>query len=343
MTSVKQFRVESDPTGSEFGQGSFVFTDEYSVFDWGQMPDEIPRKGESLCLMGAFNFELLESHNVPTHYRGVRSENGLTRVGELTDTPREMAIHLTQVPDLPYTNGSYDYESYHQVAGDNYLIPLEIIFRNTVPVGSSLRTRTSPTDHGLSYDSWPDEPVSLTDPIIEFSTKYEEQDRYLDRQEADTIAGKPALGELEQIAETVNTIITEQASSAGMAHQDGKIECLYYDDDVYVADVVGTFDENRFGYNGQQISKEVLRQYYKGFDPAWVAAVNDAKTSAKEQDIAKWQTLCSETPTPLPDHVITTASHLYIAGANTYLDHHWFDAPPLDTVIETIPDLLESI
>jgi phosphoribosylaminoimidazole-succinocarboxamide synthase len=38
----------------------FRFTDAYSVFDWGRMPDAIPHKGEALALMAAYFFERLE-------------------------------------------------------------------------------------------------------------------------------------------------------------------------------------------------------------------------------------------------------------------------------------------
>jgi len=80
MTSVKEFRVDEPATADSLGRGRFVFTDAYSVFDWGQMPDAIPRKGASLCAMGAFNFELLEDEGIPTHYRGVADPAGtLTR------------------------------------------------------------------------------------------------------------------------------------------------------------------------------------------------------------------------------------------------------------------------
>ena len=37
----------------------FQFTDAYSVFDWGRMPDAIPHKGEALALMTAYFFERL--------------------------------------------------------------------------------------------------------------------------------------------------------------------------------------------------------------------------------------------------------------------------------------------
>ena len=65
MTSVKDFRIQEEPTAESFGRGSFVFTDDYSVFDWGKMPDQIPDKGASLCTMGAVNFELLEAADIP--------------------------------------------------------------------------------------------------------------------------------------------------------------------------------------------------------------------------------------------------------------------------------------
>ena len=44
MTSVKEFRVEEPATADDLGRGAFVFTDDYSVFDWGKMPDAIPNK-----------------------------------------------------------------------------------------------------------------------------------------------------------------------------------------------------------------------------------------------------------------------------------------------------------
>lgn len=341
MTSVKEFRVEEEPTASTLGRGSFVFTDAYSVFDWGQMPNDLPDKGRSLCTMGAFNFELLKAEAIPTHYRGVREEVGDSAVEAELDAceraPREMAIDLTQVPELPREGRDYDYSAYHRDAGQNYLIPLEIVFRNRVPVGSSLRRRTPPAAHGLPFDEWPDEPVELDEPIVEFSTKYEESDRYLDRAEADKIAGPAvSLEALESVARAVNAVITDQATRTGLVHQDGKIECLAIDGEVRVADVVGTLDENRFAAEGQQISKEVIRQYYKRADPEWVAAVEEAKTAAKRRDIADWRSLCGTDPDPLPADVVALGADMYRSAANAYTERGWFDAPALETVVKRI-------
>ncbi|SNZ17871.1 phosphoribosylaminoimidazole-succinocarboxamide synthase [Natronoarchaeum philippinense] len=341
MTSVKEFRVEDAPSAEELGRGAFRFTDDYSVFDWGKMPDEIPEKGQSLCAMGAFNFELLEADGVPTHYRGVvpEGEDEPIPLDEADDAPREMAIDLTQVPDLPHDGRDYDYDAYHAEAGENYLVPLEIVFRNRVPVGSSLRSRTDPADHGLDLDSWPDEPVDLDEPVVEFSTKYEESDRYLTREEADRIAGVASIEDLDATAREVNRIVTERAAEADLTHEDGKIECLYYQGEIRVADVVGTFDENRFSYEGQQLSKEVIRQYHKRTQPDWVDAVGAAKERAKDENVADWRPLCEVKPESLDDDVIGVARDIYAAGTNAYTGRDFFDAPDLDAAVAAARDL----
>jgi phosphoribosylaminoimidazole-succinocarboxamide synthase len=342
MTSVKDFRVDEPATAAALGRGAFEFTDAYSVFDWGQMPDPIPDKGASLCTMGAFNFELLEDHGVPTHYRGVQTAAGVQSLSDALDaghTPTEMAIDLTQVPDLPVSGGEYDYDTYHEAAGENYLVPLEIVFRNRVGVGSSLRRRTDPADHGLDFDSWPEEAVELSEPVVEFSTKYEKQDRYLSRSEADDIAGTADLDDLEAVAREVNRLVTERAAEAGLTHQDGKIECLYYQGEIRVADVVGTFDENRFSYGGTQLSKEVIRQYHKRTQPEWVEAVSEAKKRANETGQADWKSLCDREPAPLDESVIRVTRDLYCSGANAYIGRDVFDAPDLAAAVEAVRDL----
>jgi phosphoribosylaminoimidazole-succinocarboxamide synthase len=340
MTSVKEFRVEREPTADSLGRGRFVFTDDYSVFDWGRMPDEIPGKGAALCTMGAFNFELLDVNHVPTHYEGAVDEPGgePKELGECSAPPREMAIDLVQVPNLEYDEG-YDYDAFYDEVGSNYLIPLEIVFRNAVPVGSSLRSRCEPADYGLDYDAWPDEPVDLPDPVVEFSTKFEEGDRYLDRTEAAEIAGPADLDRLEELALAVNHIVTDRAERAGLVHEDGKIECLYDDGRIAVADVTGTFDENRFAYDGQEVSKEVVRQYYRREHPAWVEAVDAAKRKATERDVADWHPLCDAEPPALPEDVVETVANLYAAGTNAYTGSDWFDAPGIDAAVDAVRDL----
>ena len=339
MTSVKNFRVEQHPDDDSLGKGAFVFTDDYSVFDWGKMPDAIPEKGASLCTMGAFNFELLEDAGVPTHYRGVYSDGEVVGVEEAVaagDPPTEMAIDLTRAPELPVTETGYDYDAYFAATGSHVLVPLEVVFRNRVPVGSSLRERRSPASFGLSRAGWPDEAVDVPETVVEFSTKFEKQDRYLDRTEAARLAGPADLAELEALARDVNRVVSERAEQAGLVHQDGKIECLFQDGDLRVADVVGTFDENRFAYDRQQVSKEVLRQYHERSQSEWVEAVSEAKERAATEAVADWRALCGPDPQPLPADVVRRTRDLYCAGTNTYLDTDLFDAPPLDEAVAAV-------
>ena len=38
----------------------FEFSDRYSVFDWGEMPDQLDEKGKTLAIMGKSFFHYLE-------------------------------------------------------------------------------------------------------------------------------------------------------------------------------------------------------------------------------------------------------------------------------------------
>ncbi len=343
MTSVKRIRVDEAPTASRLGRGRFVFSDDYSVFDWGRMPDSIPGKGAALCVTGAHSFALLEDAGVPTHYRGVVHDGEVRSLEAALSAgaaPDEMAIELADVPDLPTTEAGYDYDAYHAAAGESYLIPLEVVFRNRVPVGSSLRRRTDPGEHGLPFEEWPEETVTLPEPVVEFSTKFEHQDRYLDRDEADAIAGAAPIDELASVARAVNRVLTEQAAAAGLTHLDGKIECLFDGGKIRVADVAGTFDENRFARDGRQVSKELLRQHHTHTQSEWVGAVRDAKERATAEDVAEWRSLCDFEPAPLTESVVTHVGRLYRAGANAYLDRSVFAVPGLDALLERTPELL---
>jgi phosphoribosylaminoimidazole-succinocarboxamide synthase len=362
MTSVKEVRADRGPdaTADDGGAGPagvpgrFVFSDDYSVFDWGRMPDAVPGKGAALCTTGAYNFELLEVNHVPTHYRGVYADPDAPAgtepldLGDCEAPPRTMAIELTRTPELPYVGrdadesgvrAGYDYDAYHAAAGDDFLIPLEIVFRNVVSVGSSLRDRAAPADYGVESDDgdWPAGPVELPEPMVEFSTKFEARDRYLDRAAADAVAGAADLDRLAELALAVNHVVSREAERAGVVHEDGKIECRYRDGELQVADVVGTLDESRFALDGRELSKEVVRQYYRREHPDWVEAVAAAKRAADERDVDDWRSLCEATPPALPADVVDAVADLYAAATNAYTGDDWFDAPPLAEAVDRLP------
>ncbi len=58
--SVKNIRMVREPKKNTPGRYLFEFTDDYSVFDYGKMPDRIRGKGFAIAMMSAYLFEALE-------------------------------------------------------------------------------------------------------------------------------------------------------------------------------------------------------------------------------------------------------------------------------------------
>ena len=145
MGSVKDLEVIKKPIRDTMGVGRFHFSDRYSVFDWGEMPDLIEGKGAALCMMGAYCFERLEEKGIRTHYRGLVDNSGrVVRFDELNQPSNVMEINLVNVyrPKAHVEDGKlkYDYGIYTSELR-NFLIPLEIIYRNGLPEGSSVFKR----------------------------------------------------------------------------------------------------------------------------------------------------------------------------------------------------------
>jgi len=273
MGSVKDLEVIKKPTGQAMGVGRFRFSDRYSVFDWGEMPDHIDGKGAALCLMGAYCFEQLEKKGVKTHYRGlVDSDGKAVKFSELKQPSSIMEVSLVNVykPQTSVAHGKivHDYRVYTSKL-KNCLIPLEVIYRNGLPEGSSVFKRLEQgkitlKDLGLNHIPKPGE--QLAKPIFDVSTKLEETDRYITWQEAQEIASltDEELFDVKAVLLKADETITEVASKAGLKNEDGKIE-LAFDEKrkLMIVDVVGTLDECRFTYEGVHVSKEVARQFYK--------------------------------------------------------------------------------
>lgn len=333
MGSVKDIEILEEPTEDSTDHAIFHFSDRYSVFDWGEMPEHIHGKGEALALMGAYSFEILEGKGVETHYLGMGENGEIKKLDDLRGPSNDMHIEFVNVLKPEFKDGEYDYSVFQDPAEKNYLIPLEIIYRNRIPVGSSARRRYSPRELGLDMEDWPEEPVSLSDPFLESSTKLEEQDRYLDDGEAEAIAGIP-IGEIYEEARMVNRVITRRAEEVGMRHDDGKAEFLYIDGDLVVGDVVGTFDEDRFTFQGMQVSKEVLRQAYKAEQPEWVEEVKRAKREAREKGVKDWKGLVDSEPRRLG--LEDLVSEMYRAGANRYIGREFFDVRELEGVMRDL-------
>jgi phosphoribosylaminoimidazole-succinocarboxamide synthase len=341
MGSVKDLQVIKKPTKTAMGVGRFLFSNRYSVFDWGEMPDHIDGKGATLCLMGAYCFEQLESQGIKTHYRGLVGANGkAVKVSELKQPSSIMEVALVNVykPKTTVANSKIinDYSVYTS-ALKNCLIPLEIIYRNGLPDGSSVFKRLAQgkiTLKDLGLDHEPKSGETLEKPIFDVSTKLEETDRYVTWTEAQKISGltDKELADVKAVLLKADKTITKAASNAGLKNEDGKIE-LAFDEGrkLMIVDVVGTLDECRFTFNGVHVSKEVARQFYK--KTSWYTNLEQAKKEAESKGIQDWKALCKSQPSKLDPQLKEIISQMYMAAANEMTKHKLFDAPKLSAVI----------
>ncbi len=349
MGSVKDLEVIKKPEKEKMGIARFHFSDRYSIFDWGEMPDCIEGKGAALCLMGAYCFEKLEEKAIRTHYRGlVDSAGRVIRFNELKQPSNVMEIDLVNVyrPKACIEDGKlrYDYSMYTPNLR-NFLIPLEIIYRNRLPEGSSVFKRLEQglaTLEELGLERYLKLGERLKRPMFEVSTKLEEGDRYLSWAEAQKIAGltDEELEEIKSLLLKVDETVTEIAAKAGLENEDGKIE-LAFDPlrRLLVVDVTGTLDECRFTYNGLHVSKEIARQFYKKTE--WCKNVEEAKRLAKDKGVVEWKNLCTLKPPKLDAELKIIISEMYMAAANALTNRKLFDVPNLAEIVKKYRDYLE--
>lgn len=327
LGSVKDLQVLVPPTEAAAGVGRFSFSDRYSVFDWGEMPDHIPRKGASLCLVSAYFFERLEEKGARTHYRGLVENGTVKRLAELTEPAAVMEVGLLRIIEPAVKEGGYDYSVYREEKG-NFLIPLEVIYRNALPPGSSVFRRIregslKPEDLGLLGMPVPGQ--VLEKPLLDVSTKLEASDRYLSWTEAKELAGltEGEVAEIKRAALSAGGLIAAEAGRAGLVNEDGKVEFGFDGErSLLVVDALGTLDECRFTLQGVPVSKEAARIFYK--ETTWYQEVK----AAKKEDKIWWKKLVRQSPPPLPPRLKELISLLYCAYANEVTGRVWFTGTP---------------
>ncbi|MCX7832804.1 MAG: phosphoribosylaminoimidazolesuccinocarboxamide synthase [Ignavibacteria bacterium] len=340
MGSVKDLTVIKSACENSLGLGRFTFSDRYSVFDWGEMPDKITNKGAAIAILGAYFFEKLESLGIPTHYIGL-VENGETKkLSQLNSISNTMEIKLLRVVKPKLVNGNYDYSEY-KFQKNGFLIPLEIIYRNYLPPGSSVFRRLEKgeiTPEDLGLDSMPVPNQKLQNPIVDFSTKLEITDRYIKPAEAKEISAlsDAELDNLINLTLKINNLITDEFSKFGMINEDGKIEVGFdLERKIILVDVLGTLDECRFTYEGLPVSKEIARIFYR--KTQWYQEVEEAK----KKDRQNWKQICKLNPDPLPEKLASLISQVYCSCTNEITGREWFkDIPPLKNILTEIKGLI---
>lgn len=263
----------------DLGNGTleFLFTDNISVFD-KIIPTKIKYKGEVLCRLSAFWFRKSEEMGIKTHF--IDGHGNIMHVKKF---------------DIKKDYSEIDRET------TNYVIPLEVIARYYVAGSFYERVK----DRGMEYGE------RLREPVIEFTTKFEEYDRLLGEEEAMKIGGLQE-GEVEQIKQAVLKVdeyMQSEVEKVGLIHVDGKKEFAFDESrNLVLIDTFGTPDEDRFWDTGkygkgefEELSKEFVRAYYRR------TGYYDELKRARENSM-------EEPPIPpLPDDMAEKVSELYIS------------------------------
>ena len=342
MGSVKDLKILKGATSDNFGQARFIFSDRYSVFDWGEMPDHINYKGAAIALLGAYFFEKLEKIGIPSHYAGLVEDNTVKKLSEIKKPTNIMEVKLLRVINPELRRYQYDYSMY-QNEGGGFLIPLEVIYRNFLPPGSSVFKRLKdgeikPQDLGLDEIPVPNQKLDM--PVLDVSTKLEITDRYLTWAEAQQISGlsDDEIAKLKNLTNRVNDLITEEFLKIELVNEDGKMEVGFDSKrNLMAVDVLGTLDECRFTLDGFPVSKEIARIHYR--NTAWCEAVEEAKKEDRQQ----WKNICRLSPEPLPAGLNLLISRIYCACTNEITEHEWFpDVPPVKEILKDIQKILPS-
>ena len=341
MGSVKDLEILKEPGETYMGEGVFIFSDRYSVFDWGEMPDLIPKKGEAIAILGAYFFEKLETQGFKTHYIGILDGKDIKRLEDLDHPSNKMVVNLVrEIRPRLKNDGSYDY-SIFKTLKSTFLIPLEVIYRNYLPPGSSVFKRLkegSITFKDLGLEKYPEPGEKLNSPLIDFSTKLEITDRYLSLSEAQEISGlsDEEMKELVDMVFKVNEIISKEFEKIGLVNQDGKFE-FGFDPDrkLMFVDVLGTLDECRFVWNDIPVSKEIARMYYR--KTKWYEDVEEAKKINRQ----KWKEICKSKPDPLPKRLKELISKIYQACTNEITEREWFKGTgSLKSLLEEVKEFI---
>jgi phosphoribosylaminoimidazole-succinocarboxamide synthase len=314
--STKTPQVELPPAPGRAGRAVFLFTDDYSVFHFSKMPDRIPDKGEVIARMGLASLRAIERAGIRTHLAGFRP-------------PRSIAVRLLNVLD-PARRELH-------VGDTARLVPLQVIYRNLLPPGASVYRRVaagSVTAGDLGLDGLPAPNEPLATPLVEFTTKLESIDRFVDAAEAEALACLPP-GRFEAMRAAtleVNAVLRRLAHDRGLVLADGKVEWgVDEDGELVLVDVAGTPDENRFLLDGLDVSKQVLRDYYHGFG----LEAEVRRLAASGLPRPRWPV-----PPALPADLLGAVAEMYRALCERWTGERIWQAQPLETAARQAAEAL---
>jgi phosphoribosylaminoimidazole-succinocarboxamide synthase len=312
----------------------FQFSDRYSIFDWGEMPDAIPGKGEALAVMGDLFFRYLgraeawSSWTIPDAYpkfwrdsftssalfarlrRSGLAHHSLGLVdadgralpeGALSN---RLAVRALERP--PATSAVvggklvWDYSAY-AARPDRALVPLEVVFRFGAPEGSSFLARAEAMPGYAKSFGFVEAPRAgelFPYPIVEFFTKLEPTDRFLTREEAASVAAlRP--GELDDLVALTTLValrLRDVFGPLGLALWDGKFEFAFVPGESHRGfQLVDSIGPDELRLLGAG-GVHFSKEYLRRVyrGSPWYGAMEKAKKVAAERGEKNWKKICRD-------------------------------------------------
>jgi phosphoribosylaminoimidazole-succinocarboxamide synthase len=333
-TSVKTIFVVRRPTQLEPGIADFRFNPVFSVFDFGTLEPPVPLENSTIALMAAYNFERLREAGIESHYVGMVHQGEAISAAEAIRrgvAPDTLRVRLVNRLLPTHTASGWNYSVFHAPPTNHFVVPIEFISRVKIGANSSVwkrvaRGEVSLAELGLPADIRPGDPLPRH--VLDYSTKYEPEDRYVSAEGAREITGFPPerWAKINQTTAEASRLMTELAQSRGVQREDGKVEYVTLDHrgggDV-LGDAVTTLHEDRLILDGTDITKQAIRDAVKRCSPEWAAEIDRAKTEARRQGVADFRTLMD----PAVRYVSPPAEFFerYNALARAFVNH-WVGA-----------------
>lgn len=311
----------------------FEFSNRYSIFDWGEMPDSLEGKGEALAVMGDLFFRYLAkpwsewqiSESFPKFWRDSLTtssvyihlrRNGLNHhsiglVDELLQPlpigsrSHRLAVNALARPAAPSSlnNGKvqFDYSAY-QARPEKCLVPLEVVFRFGAPEGSSFLERLESIPGYAQSFGFPEQPLAgqwFPFPIVEFFTKMEPTDRFLTREEAKSVAGltQEELDELTALTLLLALRLKDLFSPLGLELWDGKFEFAFQPSEGgrRIFQLVDSIGPDELRLLGPG-GVHFSKEFLRRVyrGTAWYEAIGKAKHLAKERGERDWKKIARE-------------------------------------------------
>lgn len=337
-TSVKSISVIKEPTNRDFGVADFRCRLVFSVFDYGTISPPIPLDNSTINLMMGFNFELLREYGIDSHYMSLVTDEG-EEISAREAISRRIAPTTARVQFanrlMPeFNNGKWDYSMFGQSDLTCYVQPIEFISRNVLPEASSVWKRVEKGEMTLENLGLPvdfkrgDEIPENLRPILDYSTKFEPDDRYISQREAQTLMNisDEDFAKINNSTRRASNVLTHYASSRGFKREDGKVEYVGF----ILGDAVCTWHEDRLTVHGIGISKQRIRDEVKKLNQGWYDDIEKSKEKAKKEGVKDFRTLMDSSIKYVSPSIkfFESINNLFRAGTNQWVDKKVYNIYP---------------